>query len=272
MPSSSCPQIPSAVLRSGATPVIIDTRRDLLLTTRALRRLDELPQAVIAVHQWGLPCPLTELRETLGSQVAIIEDAAQAWDMHSTEVEDARTADVAVTSMGPGKMLCIDGGGAAFADSDIGAHIDTWSSGQRKRREPALAIAISKFALPHISAAVAGAEARTAELRQRVPELLDRLTQLGLEPWSAENGPSPSWGRVPVRVRDQREFARLRHAEESAALGVSAPAQLEGITMLEGRAVSLRLPETPSRWLLLDPVAALANPSLVERWAKRARS
>ena len=272
IPSNSCPQVAAAVLRCRSIPIIVDTSDTLLLTGRALQCLDEPPHAVIAVHPWGLPCALAELRQALGSRVGIIEDAAQAWGMHRPDNAGAGTADVVVTSMGPDKPLCIDGGGAAFAGADICAHIDTWSPGQRERERPAFAVALSKYALPHIPAAVERAEVRTERLRQRVPQLVCQLSELGLAPWSVDGAPPPSWGFVPVRARDQAEFERLRFAPEAAELGVCAPASLEDLPMLRDRAVTVRPSATKGRWLLVDPISALANPGAVERWTKRARA
>lgn len=271
VPSNSCPQVAAAVLRCGSIPIVVDTSDTLLLTGRALRCLGEPPHAVIAVHPWGLPCAVPELRQAVGSRVGIIEDAAQAWGMHTPDNDGAGIADVVVTSMGPDKPLCIDGGGAAFAHSDIAAHIDTWSPGQRQRDRPAFAVAISKYALPHISAAVGQAEARTEHLRRHVPELVCQLSDLGLAPWSGNGAPPPSWRFVPVRARDHAEFERLRFAPEAEELGVCAPASLDDLPMLRDRAVFVGASPAQGRWLLVDPLPALANPGAVERWAKRAR-
>jgi len=268
--SGNCPQVAAAVLRCGAVPVIVDTGETLVMTADALRGLGERPDAVIAVHEWGLPCPLAELRAVLGPDVRIIEDAASAWAMHGDGSAGARIADAVVTSLGPGKPLSIGGGGAAFADDDIGAHLDTASGGIRTRLEPALAASLSRYALPHIAHAVRRATARTEDLRQRVPALLRHLEALGLCIWRTEGTPPPSWGFVPVRVRSDREFAQLRHAPEAGWLGVSAPATLAGLPMLAGRATFVRTPTPGPRWILLDPVAALADPDIVERWARKA--
>jgi hypothetical protein len=174
--------------------------------------------------------------------------------------------------MGPDKILSIDGGGAAFAHTDIGHHVDTWSPGQRIRREPPLAVALSKYALPHIPAAVAAAAARTAALRRCIPDVLRRLSALGLTPWAGGGDAPPGWRFVPIRLPDRETFERLRHAPESGALEVRGPAPLDSVAFLEGRTVTV--PEAGARnwWVLLDPIAALTNPSLTEQWAARARS
>jgi perosamine synthetase len=268
----SCPQVPAAALRSGARPVMLDPADDLVLTPRALQRLDDPPDAVIAVHEWGLPCPLAALRDALGPGVPIIEDAARAWRIHPAGTAGAEIADVVVTSMGPDKPLSIDGGGAAFARADLLPYIDTRSPGQRRRSQPALAVALSKYALPHIAAAVRQAELRTEHLRRHVPALLEELTSFGLSPWRQPGGPPPSWGLIPIRAPNPTAFRRLRYAQESACLGVCAPAPLNDIPMLAGRFEWLpRRPAQPDRWLLLDPIAALSDPRLVARWAERAR-
>jgi len=262
--------VPAAVLRSGAVPVIVDTSQDLVLTARALADLDDPPQAAIAVHEWGMPCPLREVREVLGNAVPIIEDAAQAWGFHRENPQDADVAEVVVTSLGPRKPLSIDGGGAAFANSSIDAEIDTWSAGQRQRHRPAFPVALSKYALPHIPAAVERAEARTRHLRAHVPELLDALTRLDLRPWPADARQPPSWHFIPVRAPNAAAFERLRFAPESIELGVAAPALLQDVPMLSGY-IFRGARKAANLWLLLDPHAALAKRTSFERWAKRAR-
>ncbi len=272
--STSCLQVAASVLRCGATPIIIDTRRDLVLTAEALDFLDDTPQAVIAVHEWGLPCPLAELRERLGERVKIIEDSAQAWAMQSACASSAPVADVVVTSMGPSKVLCIDGGGAAFADTKIDTHIDTSSSNQSSREQPALAVSISKYALPHLTTAVRQAESRTDELRKRVPGLLKQLSDFGLEPWIPKTDSLPSWTFLPILARSQGEFERLRYGPEASDLHVCAPAHpsLEDIPMLRNRAVVIRREIEDARWVLLDPIRALNDPQLFTSWARRSQA
>jgi dTDP-4-amino-4,6-dideoxygalactose transaminase len=273
VPRNSCPQVPAAVLRSGGIPVIVDPGDDLVLTPRALAALEEPPDAVIALHGWGLPCPLAALRASLGASVPLIEDAAQAWLMHPPGSAGAMVADVVVTSMGANKPLCIGDGGAAFAEVDLQSEIDTRSSNQRARSRPAMAIALSKYALPHIAAAVARVDARTERLRALVPALLDRLAVAGLATWFPPAGSPPSWHFVPVRADDRAAFMRLRHAPEADALGVCAPVPLDGMAMLaEGAQWLPARHPAQGHWLLLDPQAALAYPDLIERWAERARS
>jgi DegT/DnrJ/EryC1/StrS aminotransferase family len=270
---NSCPQVPAAVMRTGGIPVIVDPGDDPVLTPRALAALDEPPDAVIAVHEWGQPCPLAALRASLGPSVPLIEDAAQAWRMHPPGSAGATVADVVVTSMGANKPLCIGDGGAAFAQVDLQPEIDTRSSNQRVRFRPAMAVALSRHALPHIAAAVRQVEIRTERLRALVPTLLDRLIAAGLPAWSPPDGSPSSWRFVPVRACDRAAFQRLRHAPEADTIGVCAPVPLDGMAMLaEGaRWLPVRHP-TQGHWLMLDPEAALAHPDLVERWAERVRS
>lgn len=273
LPRFSCPQVPAAVIRTGGIPVIVDPGDDLVLTPRTLAALDKPPDAVIAVHQWGQPCPLAALRASLGVHVPLIEDAAQAWRMHPPGSPGATAADVVVTSMGVNKPLRIGGGGGAFAQVDLQPEIDTCSSNQRARSRPALGIALSQYALPYIAPAVRRVEVRTERLRALVPPLLDRLIAAGLPAWSPPDGSVSSWRFIPLLASDPAAFQRLRHAPEADALGVCAPVPLDGMALVtEGAQWPPARRPTQGRWLMLDPDAALAHPDLVQRWAERVRS
>ncbi|MGE7955640.1 DegT/DnrJ/EryC1/StrS family aminotransferase [Pseudomonas sp. NPDC089530] len=267
VPAATCHQVVAAVLNAGAVPVIIENAAELLLSPAALAPHVHGLDAVIAVHQYGLPCDIPALRRQLGERVPIIEDSAAAWDFNLPGA--ART----ITSLGHGKPLDIGGGGALFGDTPVDAEIDVWSPGQRSRVRPASSPALSIHALPALVPAVATAQARTRRLRQEVPELLARLRENGLEPWAAEDAPMPSWQFIPIRTRDPLLFERLRYSPHAEALGVCAPAAiaLRELPMLGRRGEVAQGPQ-PSldlhrSWVLLEPFAALDQPQRLEAWA-----
>ena len=64
----------SAVLMTGATPVVVDVRDDALIDPRAVQSaLTSRTRAVIPVHLFGVPAPRLEVGD-----VPVVDDAAQA--------------------------------------------------------------------------------------------------------------------------------------------------------------------------------------------------
>ncbi|AZF16885.1 DegT/DnrJ/EryC1/StrS family aminotransferase [Pseudomonas sp. R3-18-08] len=267
VPAATCHQVVAAVLNTGAVPVIIENGAELLLSSAALECHKNSLDAVIAVHQYGLPCDIPALRRQLGPQMPIIEDSAGAWDLNRPG------ASRVVTSLGRGKPLDIGGGGAVFGDTPVDADIDVWSPGQRSRPRPASSPPLSVHALPALMQAVATAQARTQRLRLQVPGLLVRLRQYGLDPWITQAPSAPSWQFIPIRTRDGRVFEHLRYSPYADLLGVCAPAPrpLRELPMLGTRAEVAQGPrptlDLHRNWILLDPLAALEHPQQLAAWA-----
>ncbi|CAI8759235.1 dTDP-4-amino-4,6-dideoxygalactose transaminase [Pseudomonas chlororaphis] len=267
VPAATCHQVVAAVLNAGAVPVIIEHAAELLLSSESLAPHVNGLDAVIAVHQYGLPCDIPALRRLLGERLPIIEDSAGAWDLCSPG------ASRVVTSLGHGKALDIGGGGALFGDTPVDGDIDVWSPGQRCRSSPASSPALSIHALPALMPAVAMAQARSQRLRQQMPGLLARLRDYGLEPWTGEGSAAPNWQFIPIRTRELQLFERLRYSPHAEALGVCAPAPgaLRELPMLRGRGEVARGPEASlelrRNWILLDPLAALDHPRRLAAWA-----
>lgn len=109
-----------AVLRCGATLVPADVDDDYLLDPHdAGERVTARTRAVVAVHLYGQMAPVARLRETLGPDVLLIEDAAQSQGASRDGVRSGGAGDVAATSFYPGKNLGAFGdGGAVLTSSD----------------------------------------------------------------------------------------------------------------------------------------------------------
>ena len=70
----------AAIVRTGATPVFADVRRDGLIDPAAVAAaITPRTAAIMPVHLWGAICDMDALRKIAGDHsLAIIEDAAQA--------------------------------------------------------------------------------------------------------------------------------------------------------------------------------------------------
>lgn len=112
-----------AVVSNGLEVRFADIDEDYTISPESVESLiDERTGAVVAVHLYGLPAKINELRKiTEKKGIKLIEDAAQA---HGAEVDGKRVgslADGAVFSFYPGKVLGAagDAGAVTLNDSDL---------------------------------------------------------------------------------------------------------------------------------------------------------
>ena len=99
----------------GATPRFADIERETWNVSAASVRaaMSERTRAVIPVHFAGLPAPVAEIRDVVGDDVTIIEDAAHAAGAHAAgePVGACRHADMAIFSFHPVKAITSGEGG-----------------------------------------------------------------------------------------------------------------------------------------------------------------
>lgn len=101
-----------AVLRCGATLVPADVDDDYLLDPQDVAgRLTRRTRAVVAVHLYGQMAPVARLREVVGPDVLLVEDAAQSQGAARDGLRAGGAGDVSATSFYPGKNL------GAFGDA-----------------------------------------------------------------------------------------------------------------------------------------------------------
>jgi perosamine synthetase len=277
VPDASCHEVPAAVVRLGAIPVIVPVAPGLVLAPQHLERAAARHlRAVIAVHEHGVPCDVAALRRELGPAVAIVEDAAQAWRLRARGDAVGAHSDVVVTSFGFGKPVSIDDGGAAFGD-DPGLEllVDRWSAPQRLRAHPVLPYALSHHALAHLPAALERADVLLERRRRFVAWAVPLLESAGLDVWTPQPGDVPTWRYVPIAVAP-RDVDRYRDAPEAGALGIVRPhpVALAALPMLAGRAVAIEAERDPREercWIFVPADHEEdARPALAA-WLRRVR-
>jgi dTDP-4-amino-4,6-dideoxygalactose transaminase len=109
-----------AVLRCGASLVPADVDGDFLLDPQDVaERVTARTRAVVAVHLYGQMAPVARLREVVGPDVLLVEDAAQSQGASRDGLRSGGAGDVAATSFYPGKNLGAFGdGGAVLTSAD----------------------------------------------------------------------------------------------------------------------------------------------------------
>lgn len=106
LPANSFVATAEAVARTGARPVLVDCGQDFLIDPSLLPSvLNDRTRAVIPVHLFGQMAEIERIRDIVGPEVAIIEDAAQAQGAERWGHRAGSVGDAAATSFYPGKNL-----------------------------------------------------------------------------------------------------------------------------------------------------------------------
>lgn len=212
VPDNCCFLIPLSVIRVGAIPVFVYTQEHLLLKSSFLKnQLTEKTKAIIAVHNYGLPCNIAAIRGTVGNSAAIIEDAAQTWKIKYRGFKVGTHSDIVVTSLGFSKPLGIGGGGAAFSDKvDLHSLIDCHSNIARTRNFEPLPYTLNHFALSKIENAIKKADCIIRTRRSFVSNITSDIHLIGYKMWTPKFGDKPSWHRLPIFLPKYR-FPKNEH-------------------------------------------------------------
>lgn len=120
VPANSFVATAEGVVRAGATPIFADCDEDFLIDVDdAVRASTPRTRAVVGVHLYGQCAPVERLRQAFGSEVLLVEDAAQAQGARRNGARAGSLGDVAATSFYPGKNLGAYGdAGALMTDDD----------------------------------------------------------------------------------------------------------------------------------------------------------
>jgi dTDP-4-amino-4,6-dideoxygalactose transaminase len=119
IPNNVCINVPIAVKLSGNTPKYLDISRDTMgLSVESLQeKLNEI-DAVIAVHSYGSPCAIEEIKKICKNiKVPLIEDFAVAQGAKVRNLPVGSFGDVSITSFGAGKIIDSGHGGAILTNN-----------------------------------------------------------------------------------------------------------------------------------------------------------
>jgi dTDP-4-amino-4,6-dideoxygalactose transaminase len=129
LPAYGCPDLVSAVLYAGATPVLVDLEpgRPWLDLGQLAARIGPQTVAIVAVDLFGIQERMAALRDIAGdASVLLIEDSAQAFPAG----EPFWHGDLVVVSFGRGKPVSLLGGGAVlFRDESFRSLIPACGTG-----------------------------------------------------------------------------------------------------------------------------------------------
>lgn len=125
IPNNVCYRVLTAILKVGATPLIIKPENELILTTKDFKTVLEKynVKVILAVHQFGLKVNVKELKEICKNNEIIVEDIAQGWDVKSN-TRLGIDSDYIVASMGKDKPLEFGVGGIILTNNSLYKNMD----------------------------------------------------------------------------------------------------------------------------------------------------
>ena len=227
-----------AVVRAGATPVLVDVDPVHLLVdvSQVLDRIGPRTRAVMPVHLFGQIAPVETLLPLAGDGVAVIEDAAQAQGATRNGQGAGGFGVVAGTSFYPGKNLGAygDAGAVLTTDDEVAARVRRLRNygsevkyehpevGFNSRLDTMQAVVLSA----KLARLPAWNEARRAAAR-RYAELLGNLADVRLP--STLPGNEHVWHLYVIRVpRRDDVLLRLQDAGIGVGIHYPVPVHLQG--------------------------------------------
>jgi dTDP-4-amino-4,6-dideoxygalactose transaminase len=234
VPDLGCHMIAAAVVRAHAVPVFVGVGESLTLTLDDVAgAVSARTRAVIAVHQYGLPCDVPGIVGVVPSTVTVIEDVAQTWGSHTRGRACGSVGALAVTSFGPGKPVCLGAGGALFGPAaSVAGAVSHGESGEGQLPRPPSA---ARFPMPLIEllpAAIDQADASLIARRSAVAALVDSdLSATFRLPLIAPDS-SAAWTTVPLYPTQRVSGAQLRLVRERlGAIGLIPKVPPSGLPM-----------------------------------------
>jgi len=119
LPANTFVATAEAVVRVGATPVLVDCTDDYLISVEAVAEaVTKRTRVVAAVDLYGQTAPIDDVRVAVGDEVLVLEDAAQSQGARRKGRMAGDLGDIAATSFYPGKNLGAFGDAGAVLTND----------------------------------------------------------------------------------------------------------------------------------------------------------
>jgi len=261
LPAWACYDVVSAAMGAAAPMAFYDLDPTTLLPAPgSLTALAALkPACVVVVHAYGVPVDVSAVRQAVGGDVPIVEDAAQGWGGARDGQGLGSSGDFSTFSFGRGKGITGGRGGALVVlsergqalarDIEAGSANAGWRDievagalwtlgrpelygipsampwlhlGETVYRPPRPVGAMSRAARAMVAASLADADAEATHRRETAAKLRAIVASLALvSNVSVTSGVTPSWLRLPIILQDAATAARL--LAEGRSLGIAGP-------------------------------------------------
>jgi dTDP-4-amino-4,6-dideoxygalactose transaminase len=231
LPANTFIATAEAVVRAGATPVLVDCREDTALidVEATAAAVTDRTRVVLPVHLYGQTAPVEELRAVLPDGVAIVEDAAQSQGARRHGEPAGKLGDIAGTSFYPGKNLGAYGdAGAVLTDRDDLAEAVRLLREHGSPRKYEHSVLGFNSRLDALQAVVLSAKLRRLDdwnaARRRAAAGYDELLSDvdGVVTPVVAEGNEPVWHLYVVRVADRTRVLRELH-EAGIGAGIHYP-------------------------------------------------
>ena len=194
-PFTAIPTV-AAIVASGATPVFVDIDGDSFLmdVARVGSAITARTKAVVPVHIFGNVFDVPALRDVVGPDIAIIEDAAQAHGSRLGSSHAGTMDDIGVFSFYPTKNLggYGDGGMVVMANRDLADRLRLLRNYGMVDKDHTI----------------------TAGLNSRLDELQAAILRVKLKHLDEFNANRNRCARLYVRKLDETRFTHQRVADE----------------------------------------------------------
>jgi len=255
LPANTFIATAEAVLRVGADVVVVDVDPGTLLidVEAALAAVTRRTRAIMAVHLFGRLAPVEALQDALaGTDVVVIEDAAQSQGARRDGRTSGGIGRIAATSFYPGKNLGAagDAGAVTTQDAELARRVRLMSAHGSERKYEHEVLGFNSR-LDAIQAVVLSAKLRRLdawnsarrEAAQRYMKLLANVPEVQLPD---QAGDDHVWHVFVVQV-DERERVQASLAAAGVSTGIHyptpvhlTPALRDVVTLGSGLAVAER--------------------------------
>jgi dTDP-4-amino-4,6-dideoxygalactose transaminase len=118
IPVNVCPNVVTAIYAAGKIPLYLDIEEETCgVWPEELERIEEKPDALIAVHSYGIPCQIEKLQQICNERgIYLIEDAALALGATIGSRPVCSYGIASILSFGSGKIISAGGNGAVLTD------------------------------------------------------------------------------------------------------------------------------------------------------------
>lgn len=268
VPNEVCFRVPAAVLRKGVSVVFAPTRDYTIDPSRLMNCINERTKAVIAVHHFGLPCRVEQIKEVIPSHIAIIEDAAQALNLVSEGSKVGSCAEYVVSSFGANKPICLGGGGGLFGDNpELELAMEGYGDRSRNSLQLPRSYAFVPVPVEQIHAAVNRGVNLIANRKRLVSKIKDVLIPKGVSFWEPLPNDEPSWHRLPLTPNSQAQRKHL-----VSCLGADAVVEEPHEIHVTDLPMFQNSRSFPSNYGANDVYVKLNNSSAIDKWLNAART
>ncbi len=279
LPANTFIATPLAVVRAGATPVLVDCDplNYLIDVDQVERAITPRTRAIIPVHLFGQMAPMQQLQSLIGSRkIELVEDAAQSQGARQGGKVAGGLGAIAATSFYPGKNLGAygDGGGVLTTSERLAKKVRALRNygSEVKYHHPEIGFnsrldALQAVVLSAKLKRLAGWNAQRRAAADRYNDLLRGLSQVTL-PQTAP-GNEHIWHLFVVRVPNRDSvLAKLNAAGVGAAIHYPLPVHLQGaFAHLGHRPGSFPVAEKAAAEMLSLPMFAEITPAQQQRVA-----